>query len=150
MADKIKRTLIGIVGSIALALGFSGIVLPLVPTTPLVLLAVFCFSHVSPNMAVRLRSSRLFGTYLDNWYNKTGVTRSYKIRVLIFLWLGIGSSMYVVNYLWLTTILGFIGVCVSIHILRIKTRNVAKTSAGKLCCDNQQSGDTYNPMQSAH
>ena len=140
---KIKCILLSIVGFIALVLGFCGIVLPLVPTTPLVLLAVFCFSYASPKMAMRLRGSRLFGAYLDNWYNKTGVTRSYKIRVLTFLWLGIGSSMYIVNPIWLTVLLGFIGLCVSIHILLIKTRCVPQPSTNQLPSNQSKASNAH-------
>jgi len=145
MTKKIKRTLLGVAGFISLTLGLFGIVLPLIPTTPLVLLAVFCFSYASPKMAMRLRKSRLFGAYLDNWYNKTGVTRSYKMRVLILLWVGIGSSMYFVDPLWLTVLLGFIGLCVSVHILLIKTRVVPRPSDHQLSLEQKQSIDTHNP-----
>jgi len=120
--SRFKKLLLNVAGFTALALGTLGIFLPLLPTTPFVLLAVICFSTANPGMAARLRKSRLFGGYLENWYMGTGVSRAYKIKVILFLWAGIGSSIYIVQPVWLMALLGLIGVCVTVHILSLKTK----------------------------
>ena len=122
----IKNALLKVVGFIALILGTAGIVLPLLPTTPFILLAVFCFSSANPKMAVRLRESRIFGEYLSNWYEGTGVRWRYKIKALILTWVGIGTSIYLMEPLWLSVMLGIIGLCVSTHLLMLKTKGVAE------------------------
>ena len=54
-------------GLMALSLGAVGVVLPLLPTTPFILLAAFAFGKGSPRLRARLVSSRLFGPAIRDW-----------------------------------------------------------------------------------
>lgn len=54
-------------GLAALALGAAGVVLPLLPTTPFVLLAAYCFAKSSPRLHDWLVKHRLFGPLIENW-----------------------------------------------------------------------------------
>jgi len=65
------RALWKIAGGISLVLGVIGIVLPLLPTTPLILLAAFCFSKGSERMHHWLTTHRVFGPMIDDW-NRNG------------------------------------------------------------------------------
>ncbi|MCO4756455.1 MAG: YbaN family protein [Oceanospirillaceae bacterium] len=56
-----------VVGLICLLAGFIGIFLPLLPTTPFVLLAAYCFSRSSERLHQKLLSHRLFGPIIDEW-----------------------------------------------------------------------------------
>lgn len=69
MLNQFTRLLYFIGGIIAFALGMVGIVVPLLPTTPFVLVAVFCFSRGSPRLHQWLLSHRLFGPVIQNWEN---------------------------------------------------------------------------------
>ena len=117
---KIKVLLIRIAGFTALFLGSLGVFVPLLPTTPFVILASFCFSYTNPKVAAWLRKNRFLGPYLENWYAGCGVTLSYKIKVVLFVWVGLGSSIYFVDPLWLKILLAVIGLCVSIHIFVLR------------------------------
>ena len=67
MNDRIRRGLFLAAGLTSLALGLIGAVLPVLPTTPFVLLAAFCFSRSSPWLHARLLRSPLLGPMIANW-----------------------------------------------------------------------------------
>lgn len=67
MARAPIRILYLIVGWTALALGFIGVFVPVLPTTPFVLLAAYCFSRGSRRMHAWLLSRPLFGPMIQNW-----------------------------------------------------------------------------------
>lgn len=118
----IKRIALSIAGSISLLLGAIGIILPILPTTPFVLLSAACFSLSSPRMAKRLEESRIFGSYLRHWRTHEGVPRKTKIRAIIWLWLGLGISAALVRTPLVIIVLGTIGTIVTIHLILIKTQ----------------------------
>ena len=66
-------------GAIALVLGCAGIVLPLVPTTPFLLLASYCFARSSPAAQRWLLAHPWFGVYVRDWEQHRGVRRSVKV-----------------------------------------------------------------------
>jgi len=100
--------------------------LPLLPTTPFAILASILFAKTNPKMQAWLFRSKLVGGYLDNYYNKTGVTLTYKIRTFALLWIGLISSIVLIiisdRVWWLPIPLIAIGIAVSWHILSIKTK----------------------------
>ena len=114
-----KRIVLTFLGCLALVLGGIGILLPLLPTTPFVLLAAGCFSASSPRLYRRLEQSRLFGEYLRNYRDKTGISRGARFRALFFLWLTIGISLFFLRPLHLRIVLGAVCLCVTIHLLTI-------------------------------
>ncbi len=62
------------VGIASLVLATLGVILPLLPTTPLVILAAYCFSKASPALHQWLRENRYFGPLLKDW-EQYGVIR---------------------------------------------------------------------------
>lgn len=109
------------VGMICLAIGGIGIFVPLLPTTPLVILAAGCFASSSPRLYEKLVNTRYFGEYIRNYREKTGITRSTRIVSLVFLWSLLGVSAYFMrsNSVVLAILL-IVGIAVSIHILTIR------------------------------
>jgi uncharacterized protein len=83
-------------GCLALSLGVVGVFLPLVPTTPFLLLASYCFVRVSPRAHRWLLTHRWFGPYLQDWEQYRGVRRSVKwlatATVLTVVGLGLSSG----------------------------------------------------------
>ncbi len=118
----IKRIALAITGSISLLLGAIGIILPILPTTPFVLLSAACFSLSNPRMAGKLEKSRIFGSYLRHWRTHEGVPRKTKVRAVLWLWLGLGFSAAMVRTPLVIIILGTIGTIVTIHLILIKTQ----------------------------
>lgn len=82
-----------LLGLLFVALGAIGVVLPLLPTTPFILLAAACFARSSPRMHAWLHRSRLFGPSLRDWEHNHCVRRRARwMAVLMILSVG-GSSV---------------------------------------------------------
>ena len=119
----IKHILINLLGTICVILGTIGIFLPVLPTTPFILAAAILFAKVNPKFHNWLMNNRLLGPYLENYYNKHGITLAYKIKTCIFLWSGLILSMIIIgDALWLYFLLTVIGLIVTIHVFTIKTK----------------------------
>ncbi|PMJ96410.1 YbaN family protein [Vibrio sp. 10N.261.55.A7] len=84
-----KRTLLMAIGFIATGLGFIGVFLPLLPTVPFILLAMFCFSKSSTRFERWLLNNKLFGPTVHRIQTKQGLTRKEKARILILSWTSI-------------------------------------------------------------
>jgi len=119
---KIKRTLVFIFGWISLGLGTIGIFLPLLPTTPLVLLAAVCFSYSSDKFYKWLEEHPRFSPYIEAYRQKRGVTMSFKIKNIALLWITLFISMFVIRAVWAYILLSAVGVFVTTILVRIKTR----------------------------
>jgi uncharacterized membrane protein YbaN (DUF454 family) len=119
---KLKKILLTILGFISLVLGAIGVIIPVMPTTPFVLLAAICFSTGSSRLSGWLSKSKAFGPYIDNYRTKRGISRLRKTASIIFVWVGLSISMVLVRTLWVSVLLGVVGIGVSIHLLMIKTR----------------------------
>ena len=114
-----------IVGLVALALGAAGVWLPILPTTPFLLLALMCFTRSSPRMERYLLRHDTFGPFIIDYYSGQ-LTRAQKLRIVGLLWLGMGASIWVVIVvvgLWpVALLLVGIGAGVSAHIWRLRPR----------------------------
>ncbi len=111
-----------VTGTLSLGLGIIGIFIPLLPTTPFLLLAAYCYFRSSKKLYNWLISNKWFGSYIRNYYEGLGIPLKVKLLSISFLWLTIGFSIYfVVNLLIVQIILIIIAVGVTAHILTIKT-----------------------------
>jgi len=99
-----------------------GVALPVMPTTPFVLLAAICFSAGNDKFTEWLQKNRVFGPYIENYRNKRGISIWHKIGSIAFLWTGLVVSMAVVRELWIYLTLSAVGIGVTIHLLLIKTK----------------------------
>ncbi|WP_246040475.1 YbaN family protein [Roseovarius arcticus] len=77
-AGAVMRTLWVCVGSVALALGAVGVILPLLPTTPFILLAAFAFARGSPKLRAWLVGNRAFGPIITDWEARGVIAPRYK------------------------------------------------------------------------
>lgn len=114
-----------IAGILSVGLAFLGALLPLLPTTPFLLLAAACFARSSARMHRWLHAHRLFGPYLQAYREGRSMTLPHKVSTLLLLWLGIGLSAFLAvpgDRLWLRLALLGIAAAVTVHILRLKTR----------------------------
>jgi uncharacterized protein len=112
-------------GFLLVAIGVIGIFLPLLPTTIFLILASICFLKSSPKANEWLRNHKVLGGYIDNYQNKTGLTRNAKIANIITLWISISlSAIFLTDELYIKIILLAIAIGVTIHLVMIKTKKV--------------------------
>ncbi len=121
-SSRLKRALWTALGTFFLCLGVIGIVIPILPTTPFLLLAAFCYFRGSERMYKWLLSNKWFGEYIKNYREGRGVPLKVKVLAISFLWAAIGFSAFVVvDNFWIRIILLIIAIGVSIHIITLKT-----------------------------
>jgi uncharacterized protein len=109
-------------GTLFVVLGVLGIFLPLLPTTPFLLLAAYCYARSSPRMLHWLLTNRWFGAYIRNYREGRGIPLREKIIALTTLWLTIGyTALYAVPIWWVRLLLLVIALGVTTHLLRVKT-----------------------------
>jgi uncharacterized membrane protein YbaN (DUF454 family)/GNAT superfamily N-acetyltransferase len=124
--SPIQRTLLIAAGLASLGLGIAGIFLPLLPTTPFLLLSAFCFLRSSPRRYDWLINHRIFGLYIYNYLKYRAVPLKTKILTVIFLWTTLGFSIFFFPNVIIKFILGAVGLGVSIHILSLRTLELCK------------------------
>lgn len=100
-----KRIILIIIGWLAVVLATLGVVLPLLPTTPFLLLAAWCFAHSSPRFHHWLLYRSWFGSYIRHWQDHRALPPGAKPRALIFIVLTFAVSLYMVNILWVRLLL---------------------------------------------
>ena len=119
--DAFKPILL-VCGFIFTGLGLIGIVLPVLPTTPFLLLAAACFARSSEKWHNWLMTNKLFGDYLRNYQEGKGIPLKIKIMAISFLWVTILISIYFFIENWIIQIiLIIIASAVTVHLITIKT-----------------------------
>lgn len=115
------KIVLNIIGTLAIILAILGIFLPLLPTTPFLLLASACYMRGSQRMHNALLRNRVFGKYLRDFEEHRAIPLRAKILALVFMWISILFSIYAVKWIVLKLMLLLIAIGVSIYLLRMKT-----------------------------
>ncbi len=126
MQNIATRYLLIFTGWVALVLGVIGIVLPLLPTTPFILLAGGCFAKSSPRFHQWLLNHAFFGAIINNYQNKQGLPRAVKIRAIIFIWLTLSISIYFLSITWLRISIFILGLILTLLLWRTPECDRAK------------------------
>ena len=122
MRTKTQKILLFSAGVISVILGIIGIVLPLLPTTPFLLLAAGCFFKSSEKWYNWLMNHKYLGPYIRNYREHKAIPLTTKIATIALLWITISASaIFAVSLLWVRVLLGIIAIGVTIHILHFKT-----------------------------
>ncbi len=127
-SQKVVRALFFVAGSVSLSLGAIGIVLPVLPTTPFLLLALACYCRSSKRMTKWVLTNKYFGSYIRRYKEGKGIPIKTKIIALAALWITISySAFFIVNKWWIVQLILFaIAIAVSVHILRLPTYRETK------------------------
>jgi uncharacterized membrane protein YbaN (DUF454 family) len=127
------------IGVLSAALGALGAFLPILPTTPFVMLAAACFVRSSPGFHQRLRENRFVGAYLVQWETGHTVPVAAKRKAYGLIVLSFGLSIVFVGVVWLRWTLLGIGLAVATLIARLPStpKDSAKTAE---CAESSSSG----------
>lgn len=109
------------VGWLSVALGVIGIFLPVLPTTPFLLLAAACFVRSSQRFYLWLVEHPQLGPWIRDYLEGNGMPRKAKVYTLCLMWASIAFSCYLVPMVWARAFMLCSAVLVSVYILRLKT-----------------------------
>ena len=118
------KTICIILGTVSLALGIIGIFLPLLPTTPFLLLTAALYFRGLPRLYQWLLNHKHFGPYIRNFRENKAIPLRAKIISLLLMW---GTMIYCIFFLiplvWVKVVMFLVAAGVSWHILSFKTLN---------------------------
>lgn len=127
-SSRLRRALLLVAGSVSLAIGIVGIVVPVLPTTPFLILAAVCYGRSSERCYRWLVTNRVFGRYLDDYLHGRGISWRVKAGTLVFLWGVITlTAVLFVQALWIRVLLFVIAAGVTVHIVTLKGRGGQKS-----------------------
>ena len=121
--QRILKPLLLTAGTVCLVLGAIGIFLPILPTTPFLLLSAACYFRSSERMYNWLLGNRWFGKYIKNYREGKGIPLKTKVLAVAVLWAGIlYSAIMVVDEFFIAQLaLLIIALGVSVHLIRLPT-----------------------------
>ncbi|NLG28893.1 MAG: DUF454 domain-containing protein [Chloroflexi bacterium] len=135
-----KRLLL-VAGIVTTVLGLVGVVVPLLPTTPFLLLAAACYIRSSERLYRWLTTHRLFGAYIRNYREHHAVALHAKVLALVLLWGTIVYGIIRMDLLWPRLVLAVILIGVTWHLLSLKTLTremLAQSAASAVPDDGDQ------------
>jgi len=124
MSKTVKRGLLIIAGTLSTGLGIIGIFVPILPTTPFLLLAAACYMKSSERFYRWLLGNRLFGSYIGNYIEGRGMPLRVKILTILLLWVSIGATVaYGVQHIAVRIVLIAVAIGVTVHVSLIRTKH---------------------------
>lgn len=116
------RYILVILGILFCILGVVGIFVPLLPTTPFLLLSAALFFRSSPRLYDKLLSHPQLGPYIRNFREHKAIPLRVKFISVSLVWITIlYSAYYLVDYMWLKVLLLVLALSISFYILHFKT-----------------------------
>jgi uncharacterized membrane protein YbaN (DUF454 family) len=122
--SPIVRALFFVAGVVSLALAVAGVVLPVLPTTPLVLLAAACFARSYRPFHEWLIAHRLFGPMVREWHEQRSIPVRVKLTAISMMVLGLGASIvFFIEAPWLKALLAAFGIGLGAWMYRLPSRD---------------------------
>ncbi len=119
---QVQKALLVSIGTFFVGIGIIGIFVPILPTTPFLLLAAALYARSSQKFYKWLINNKYFGKYISNYREGKGIPLKIKIFAISILWITIGcSALIVVDIFFVRMILAIVAIGVTIYIIRIKT-----------------------------
>ena len=104
-------------GVLSVLLGAAGAVLPLLPTTPFLILAAFCFARSSPSMHDWLMTHRQFGPMIRDWRDHGAISKRSKLVAVIMMAATLVLSLLMSVAWWIVAVQAAVLSCVAYFIL---------------------------------
>jgi uncharacterized membrane protein YbaN (DUF454 family) len=122
---KVPRSLYAAAGILSIGLAVAGVFLPVLPTTPFLLLAAAAFARGSPRLEAWMLGHRIFGRMIRDYRERRGIRLGVKIFAISILWLTIGASaLFAVTHIAARIALGLVAAAVTWHIASFRTLGV--------------------------
>lgn len=97
--------LLKVIGLLFVLLAIIGVFLPLLPTTPFLLVASACFARSSPELYQKLNKNKVFGPLIQNWNATRSIPRKGKLIALLSMFLATIYSLWVLESVYLKVLL---------------------------------------------
>lgn len=128
MKTRLLKLLFILLGSLSLAVGALGVVVPGLPTTPFLLLTAALYIRGSDRLYKKLIENKFFGSYIKEFRSKKGMTLKEKIRSLTLMWVMISiSCIFLIDsvvYKLIVIGIGFLGTVVMGLIIKTVKGNI--------------------------
>ena len=125
VATPLVRKFLVAIGFICTGLGIIGIFVPLLPTTPFLLLAAACFSRSSKLFHTWLLTHKRLGPMVSGYLDGAGIPARAKMISIAMIWLSLPpSALLLVPVAWVQALLLVLAIAITIHLLRLPTRKV--------------------------
>lgn len=121
---RISRLFFVIVGHVSLCMGLIGIAVPLLPTTPFLLLAAACYIRGSESLYNWLITQRVLGAYIASYREGRGIPMRLKFSLIALIWITIPlSAVLLLEHLYIRLTLLATALIVSTIVWRLPTTN---------------------------
>ncbi|MDF2700023.1 MAG: hypothetical protein K0Q49_1579 [Haloplasmataceae bacterium] len=119
---SILKIMLIIIGTIFLVIGLIGIIVPVMPTTPFLIVAGICYINSSQKLYQKVINIKYFGVHVQNYVERREITKQFKISTLLFIWIpSFITLVFIVDNLTVRIISISMSLLVTIHILTLKT-----------------------------
>jgi len=129
--NKALRLLLIVIGWLSVVLGVIGIFLPVLPTTPFLLLAAACFARTSPKFYNWLVGHPRLGKYIVYYLEGKGIPLKAKVYTITLIAISMSFTSYLVPVLAVKILLPLVGVLVALYIVRQPTLELSPESEGQ-------------------
>ncbi|MBQ0729613.1 MAG: YbaN family protein [Oleispira antarctica] len=123
--NKAVKALLFVVGCLSVVLGVIGIFLPVMPTTPFLLLAAACFMRTSPRFYNWLVGHPRLGKYLVYYLEGKGIPLKAKVYTIALMAISMSFTTYFVPFTAVKILLPLVGVLVALYIVRQPTLDLS-------------------------
>lgn len=127
---RIKTIFLIVSGCLFLGLGAIGLLLPVFPTTPFILVAAACFSG-TPRLKAGVMKITFFREYINHYKQRSELSKRTVMVSLSYLWAMLLLSMVLVQTWWILVLLNTVGISVSCHILMMANTNHTDEVSGR-------------------
>ena len=117
----LRRGFLITAGTLSAGVGIAGVFVPLLPTTPFLLVAAACYVRSSKRLYRWLLTNRVTSSYIADYRAGKGIPAGTKAVSICVLWITLAVSAFMVQVWWIWLILGAVAVGVPLFILSLPT-----------------------------
>tara|TARA_R110002072_G_scaffold52316_5_gene139530 strand:+ start:6206 stop:6658 length:453 start_codon:yes stop_codon:yes gene_type:complete len=135
--SRLRRALLLTAGLASVGLGMLGAFLPILPTTPFLILGAACLARSSPTWHRRLLANRVVGPYLAQWNRDHTVPRRAKRKAYVLVVVTFAVSVYWVDQVWMRWVLVVVGGLLLLFLTRLRTTHETAAHVTSVAADDE-------------